>query len=80
MTSLRQYTRVRVCRLLKPPEAYNSWGINQRPPRVGDTGYIVEILMAQGLPECYVVESSGPDGIDIWLGDFSDEELEAGDA
>jgi hypothetical protein len=35
----------------------------------------VDILQAPGEPEGYVVESSGPDGVSIWLGDFKAEEL-----
>ena len=60
-----------------PPESYDGWRINQRPPRVGDVGTIVEILQAPGLSDRYVVETSGPDGITVWLGDFQAEELAA---
>jgi hypothetical protein len=74
--ALEQYGMVRVRTLLKPPDAYDGWRLNQRPPHVGDVGCIVEILHAAGLPDCYVVESSGTDGITIWLGDFSEDELE----
>jgi hypothetical protein len=72
----QQYDSVRVARLLDPPETYNGWGFNRRPPRVGDVGTIVDILVAQGVPDSYVVESSDPDGVTIWLGDFRTEELE----
>lgn len=74
--ALEQYDLVRVRRLLKSPDAYNGWGINARPPRVGDAGTIVEILHADGLPDNYVVESFGKDGATEWLADFSAEELE----
>ena len=39
-------------------------------------GTIVDILHAPGLPDNYVVESSGSDGVTVWLGDFWVEELE----
>ena len=72
---LKEYEMVRVRQLLRAPEEYDGWRLNQRPPRVGDVGYIVDILH-DGLRGDYVVESSGPDGITIWLGDFMAEELE----
>ncbi len=72
---LRQYDVVRVVQLLRPAEAYDGWGLNQRPPQVGDVGTIVEILQAPGLPDDYVVECVGPGGRPIWLGDFFEEEL-----
>ena len=74
--ALEEYRLVRVRQLLKPPEAYDGWRLNSRPPRVGDLGTIVEILTAEGLPDNYVVESRDDGGITIWLGDFQAEELE----
>lgn len=74
--SLKLYGGVRVCRLDRPPESYDGWGANQRPPAVGDPGTLIDILEASGLPDRFVVESSSPDGITIWLADFSAEELE----
>ena len=44
---------------------------------VGDRGTVVDILQAPGLPDKYVVEASGPDGITVWLGDFTADELAA---
>ncbi len=68
MPTLEQYGLVRVIKLKHPPEKYNGWGINQRGPRVGDVGTILDILHAPNLPDDYIVESScGPDGNDIWL-------------
>jgi len=76
MDRFRQYEQVRIRQLLRPPDEYNGWGINQRPPRVGDVGYLIDILQAPGVPDSYVVECSGPGGVDIWLGDFTAEEIE----
>ena len=76
MTDLQQYAVVRVRQLLHPPDHYDGWGLNKRPPQVGDTGTIVDILHAPDLPDCYVVESSGDGGVTVWLGDFCIEELE----
>jgi hypothetical protein len=76
MGRLQEYEVVRVVRLLHPPEHYDDWNQNQRPPAIGDTGTIVNILQAAGLPDNYVVESCDRDGNTIWLGDFLAEELE----
>lgn len=76
MAELRQYEWVRIVRLLHPPEHYNSWGVNERAPTVGDTGCLIEILEAPDGAVAYVVECPGPDGGTIWLDDFLAEELE----
>ena len=77
MSRLKQYELVRVARLVHPPEHYDGSRFNKRPPAVGDTGYIVEILRTAGLPDGYMVESSDPsDGTTIWVEDFLEEELE----
>lgn len=73
---LKQYGLVRVVQLLSPPEAYDGWRVNRRPPQPGDVGTLVDILRAPGLPDTYVVEASNPDGTTIWLGDFEAAELE----
>jgi hypothetical protein len=75
--SLRLYALVRVRQLLRSPEEYDGWHVNQRPPRIGDLGTIVKILKAPELPLNYVVEASDPDGATVWLGDFLEDELEA---
>ena len=77
MEGLKQYELVRVRQLLKPAVEYDGWRVNQRPPQVGDVGTLLDILHAPGLPDRYVVESSGTNGITAWLGDFAAEELEA---
>lgn len=76
MAELKDYTVVRVRQLLHPAEHYDGWRVNKRPPQVGDKGIIVETLRAPNLPDSYIVESCGPDGVPIWLGDFAAEELE----
>jgi hypothetical protein len=43
---------------------------------VGDIGIIVDILEAPDGTIGFVVERSGPDGVSIWLSDFTEEELE----
>jgi len=68
---------VRIAKLLREPEDYDGWKLNQRSPALGDVGTLVDILHAQGLADRYVVECYGPDGITIWLDDFDAEELEA---
>jgi hypothetical protein len=76
MNTLEEYALVRVKKLKHPPEKYDGWRVNKRSPRVGDIGTILDILHAPNLPDDYVVESSEPDGIPIWLGDFDADELE----
>lgn len=76
MKTIKQYGLVRVVRLIHPPEHYDGWRVNRRSPHVGDIGTVIDILQAPGLPDDYVVESSSPDGVTIWLGDFDAEELE----
>jgi hypothetical protein len=56
---------------------YDPWHVNLNPPCVGDTGTLVDILTADGLPPKYVVEKSGGDGTAIWLSEFWAEEIEA---
>ena len=72
-----QYSLVRVRQLLRSPSDYDGWGFNQRPPQVGDTGTLLDILQASGSSDGYVVECSGSDGVTVWLGVFSAEELES---
>ena len=76
VASLEQYALVRIRQLLQPPAEYDGWRLNRRPPQVGDLGTVLDILHVPGLPERYVVESSGADGVTVWLGDFAAEELE----
>ena len=73
---LQEYEVVRVRQLLRPPEAYDGWRLNVRPPRVGDVGTIVGIYRSPGLPVNYVVEACEADGTTLWLGDFGQEEIE----
>ena len=63
-------------KLLHDASHYDGWRVNQRPPEIGDVVTIVDILHAPGCPDDYVVESSGPGGVTVWLGDFRAEELE----
>ncbi len=76
MAGFRQYELVRVRQLLRTPESYDGWRVNQRPPQVGDVGTLLDILHAPGIPDSYVVESSDADGVTVWLGDFAEDELE----
>ena len=73
---LRQYGLVSIRQLLWPPAEYNGWRVNQRPPAVGDVGTLLHILTVLGLPDRFVVESSGPDGVSVWLADFAATELD----
>lgn len=72
------YTPVRVHQLVQPSESYDPWGLNQRSPRVGDVGVLIDLLRAPGAPDRYVVELSGSGGVSVWLAEFFAEELESG--
>jgi hypothetical protein len=76
MAGFKQYEPVRIRHLQQQPDAYNGWRVNQRPPQVGDVGVLLDILTAPGVPDRYVVEYAGPDGVTIWLADFAADELE----
>lgn len=49
---------------------------DRRPPEIGDTGTVVEILHAPGNPRMYLVESCDSTGASVWVCDFLAEELE----
>lgn len=76
MAELKQYCIVRVIKMSRPPNEYNDWGLNQRNPQIGDTGTLIEVLHAPNLPDKYVVENAGNDGIPIWMSDFFADEIE----
>jgi hypothetical protein len=76
MERLVQYQIVRVVKLLGEPEQYHGWKLNRRPPAVGDTGTLLNVLCAPGLRDRYVVECCEPDGTTVWLGDFDAAELQ----
>jgi hypothetical protein len=73
---LEPYATVRIRQLTQPLEDYDPWRVNVRPPHVGETGTLIEVLTADGLPNKYVVERCDSDGIDEWLCDFWAEEIE----
>ena len=74
--SLQQYCLVRVVSLNQPLGSYDGWQLNQRAPRIGDVGTIVEVLAAPDLRCAYVVENADQRGVTVWLGEFSADELE----
>lgn len=73
---LKEYEPVRVRQLIQSADDLDGWRVNQRAPTPGDVGTLLDILTAPGLPNKYVVECSGKDGISIWLADFFEEEIE----
>jgi hypothetical protein len=77
----REYSAVRIRQLLRPPETYNAYKINSRPPQLGDAGTVVDVMGSPGVPDSYVylVESREcvqPGGAPVWLGEFTEVELE----
>lgn len=71
MQVLPEYSLVEVVELLHTPEHYDGWRVNKRPRAIGDRGVVVE----RSSEDDYIVECPGPDGVDIWLGDFKRREL-----
>ena len=68
MAELKEFTQVKIVKLLHSPHHYDDWKVNKRPPQVGDVGTIVDVLGSHR--DNYVVEHS------LWLGDFQEDELE----
>jgi hypothetical protein len=73
-----EHQKVRVRRLLDPSMSYlPGYFADDRGPRVGDLGFVVDFVVTPTAIPCTV------DGIDfeagraIWLASFSAEELEA---
>lgn len=80
MTELIQYKQVRVKCMLRDANLYDGWGVSQRPPEVGETGTLIDVLHAPELRDHYVVEKTDPaTGSTIWLAEFEKEELESVD-
>ena len=76
MAELKQYSIVRIVKMVRPSSEYDDWGLNQRDPQIGDTGTLIDMLHAPNLPDKYVVENSGKDGIPVWMSDFFADEIE----
>lgn len=76
MTELKEYSIVRVVKLLLAADEYDGWRMNQRDPQIGDTGTLIDVLHAPNLPDKYVVENVRSNGRTIWLSDFFAEEIE----
>ncbi|CAN5768033.1 hypothetical protein BH09VER1_BH09VER1_45700 [soil metagenome] len=72
----KEFDIVRIRKIVRLPETYDGWGLNQQPPRVGDTGTITDILHTPDQPDHYVVERTFTDGATIWLSEFTEEEIE----
>lgn len=73
--NFQQYQTVRIVKLNHEAEYYDGWKFNARPLAIGDIGTLVDILKAPSMLDGYVVECSDQNGITIWLGTFSEDEL-----
>ena len=69
-------TTVRIKQLLNSVREYDSWGVNKKPPQVGEVGALIDILSSPERPDKYVVENVSKDGSPVWLAEFFAEELE----
>jgi hypothetical protein len=76
MAELKQYSIVRIVKMIRSPNEYDDWGFNQRDPQIGDAGVLIDMLHAPNLPDKYVVENTGKDGAPIWMSDFFADEIE----
>ncbi|MFD0724508.1 hypothetical protein [Lysobacter brunescens] len=73
MTAIREYDAVRVRSL---DGCRGCTGLGARAPAIGDTGAVVSILSADGLPDMYLVECVQPDATTAWLASFPEHALE----
>ena len=77
---LTEFQTVQIKALLREDSSYDPFGINERAPRVGDTGIVVDVRAQSDVPPEYTVECGRPDGTSAWIADFVEEELEAMEA
>ena len=77
---LAEFQTVRIKALLREDHAYDPLGDNDRSPRVGDMGIIVDVMLQAAGQSKYTVECVRPDGTCVWLADFQEQELEAVEA
>lgn len=73
MTAIREYDVVRVLSL---EGCRGCAGLGARTPAIGDTGAVVSILSADGVPDMYLVECVQPDATTAWLASFPEHALE----
>ena len=77
MSKLELYGQVRVTKLVRESHDYDNWNNNQYSPKVGEVGYLIDVLEAEGVPPHYLVEKSDPEtGFTLWLSEFLEEEIE----
>ena len=55
-SKINQYSIVRIEAFKDSSIDRDGWSFNKRPPDVGDTGTVVDILKAKGHSDRYVVE------------------------
>jgi hypothetical protein len=75
MNRFKEYDEVRVVKLLHETRSFFA-ELGERPPRVGDIGAIVNIAEQADGSVIYTVENVDPNGMTIWLDNFSSTELE----
>ena len=71
---MKPYDVVQIAKLGSQARS-DAWKINERAPRVGDSGTIVEVNQMEGQPDSYIVECVDEDGHTVWLAEFSSDEL-----
>ncbi len=83
MDRIVEYDVARIVRLIGTPQDHLIMSDCERPPRVGDTGAVVDIVgpdgRVGGSPDApnvrYLVEDVAPDGRTVWLAEFRRDEL-----
>jgi hypothetical protein len=75
--SLLEFQTVRIKALLREAREYDPFGGNERAPRIGDTGTVVDVGSRPAGKRNYIVECGRVDGTCAWIADFVEEELEA---
>lgn len=72
---MKEFDNVIVVQLLQPDRHYDGTATVMRPPRVGDTGTIVNVDTVDGEDTGYMVENVDVEGNTIWLADFLPNEI-----
>ena len=73
---LQLYDVVRIIQLLDPDREFIGTRGVDRPPRVGDTGVIYEVLDPNDPAAPFGVECVGDEGYTAWCAEFLPQELE----
>jgi hypothetical protein len=72
---LKEYDVVKITTLLRPQRHVDGTKDVLRQPKCGDIGTIVHMASSPQEGTIYSVECVSPEGLTIWLADFSRDEI-----